>query len=32
MEKKELNENKLKSNTKKVFGRKNNLKKDVRKK
>mgnify|MGYP004517537743 FL=1 len=32
MEKKEINENKLKSNTKKVFGRKNNLKKDVRKK
>ena len=28
MEKKELNENKLKSNTKKVFGRKNNLKKE----
>lgn len=32
MEKKEINENKLKSNTKRVFGRKNNLKKDVRKK
>lgn len=32
MEKKKINENKLKSNTKRVFGRKNNLKKDVRKK
>lgn len=32
MEKKEINENKLKSNTKRVFGRKKNLKKDVRKK